>query len=910
MIAGPAGATTHPSPRDFRSHRMSRAALLLAVLACSIPVEPLPAQPLGDTLFVEVGSPLVDARVYRPHAARVRVRQGDSDRITGEWTNELTLGDSAGRPVMRWVTKGRQFPATGEGLTWELRQTYDGITMAPLGFHSSYSNGAGMRVAIDGNRVRGVRHAAGDPAEIPVDVTIDRPGFFAGASDLVPAAVGLRAGRVIVAPVWRPQWPAARRVIFTTVGLDTVDVEGTPTVAWKVEERNYDDRALTATWWLLDADPYMVYGETPLPDGRVQRMSEVSITAGDTTRYTVDNHGRRAGDLLVVTRGDSLVARWVFTDRNRGTRVETRYRLGPDGERLGGEQRPVLPDGTAGAPTDGFTVAGDSIRSVSANGSGNTVALVPGAFVAVRGGTPLELAWLARHLLQRPDRAAPVALGSTARAEIVADTLLPLGAGRQRARLVMVYRNDGPTPSGVWLDERDELLATDVAWFITVRRGAEPLLPAFRAIELRWRNARGEAVAREVVRPTSGTIAIRNGDLFDSETGTMRPRQTVIVRGDRIVEVGPSASVRVPRDATVIDATGKTVMPGMWDMHTHLQVANQSHFSLLQLASGLTTVRDLAADVDVAVSQRDRERAGLLASPRVILGGFIEGPLAWAGPSAAVVSTEAEAIAWVARYDSLGYRQIKLYNIVHPDLVPVIAAEAKRRGMLLSGHIPRGLSIRAALALGYDEIQHAAFFFSDFFPDSLHLPRMRAYSQVATAVAPTFDVFSDGMTRLLDAVKASGAAVDGTFNLWIGGGGAQVGAGGSPDQQRADSAYLNLIRRLYAHGIPLIAGTDNVTGMTYRRELEMYERAGIPAPRVLQVATIDAARFMKEDAEHGSIRAGKVADLLIVNGRPAERIADLANIETVIRGGRRYEVRDLQAAAGLRQRTAATPRRR
>lgn len=883
--------------------------VLAFVLATTALAAPTGAQPRGDTLFLEVGSPLVDGRVYKPHAARVRVRQGDSDRITAEWTNELTLGDSAGRPVMRWVTRGRQFPASGDAPTWELRQTYDAVTMAPYGFHSRYSNGAGMEVAIRGNRVQGVRRAAGDPTAIPVDVTVDRIGFFAGASDLVPAAVGLRAGRVIVAPVWRPQWTAARRVIFTVIGEERVDVEGTPTRAWKVEERNYDDRALTATWWLLDADPYMVYGETPLPDGRVQRMSEVSITAGDTTHYTVDNHGRKAGDLLVVTRGDSLVARFVYTDRNRGQRVETRYRLGAAGRPLGGEQRPVLADGTVGEPSERFDVVGDSVRSAFGNGSGSTSALAPNTFVAVRGGTPLEQAWLARHLLAQPDGSSGLLGGGTARAEVIADTVLPLGAARQRARLVMVHRNQQPTPSGVWLDERGDLLATDVAWFITVRRGAEPLLPALRAIELRWREARAEAIAQEVVTPTSGTIAIRNGDLFDAESGTVRPRQTVLVRGDRIVAVGAAAEVRIPAGATVIDATGKTVMPGMWDMHTHLQVANQSHFSLLQLAYGLTTVRDLAADVDVAVSQRDRERAGKLASPRVILGGFIEGPLAWAGPSAAVVSTEAEARAWVARYDSLGYKQIKLYNIVHPDLVPVIAAEAKRRGMLLSGHIPRGMSIAAALALGYDEIQHAAFFFSDFFPDSLYLPRMRAYSQVATAVAPSFDVYSPGMTRLLDAVKASGAAVDGTFNLWIGGGGAQVGAGGSPDQQKADSAYLNLIRRLHAHGIPLIAGTDNVTGMTFRRELEMYERAGIPAARVLQIATIDAARFMRDTTDHGSIRVGKVADLLIVAGKPAERIADLARIETVIRAGRRYEVSDLLAATGLRQRAPAQPRR-
>ncbi len=625
----------------------------------------------------------------------------------------------------------------------------------------------------------------------------------------------------------------------------------------------------------------------------------VIAAAPDSTTWIVDNHGRRAGDLVVVTRGDTVISRWIYTDRNRGGRVETRQVMRA-GRAVSGESRPVLPDGRTGAPTERFEVVGDSVRSIFGNGTTAMAVLAPRALTGLRGGTPYEQAALARQLLAVPDRTAPLASGGTIRAEIIADTTLRVGATRQRARLVMVYRGTSVNPGGVWLDERGELLATEVAWFITVRQGREALLPQLRAIELAWRNAKAEALAKTVVTPTSGTIVIRGGDLFDAEAGVMRPAQTIVIRGDRVVAVGAADAVQIPVGATVIDAAGKTVMPGLWDMHGHIQVASQGTLGITQLANGLTTVRDLAADVDVATSLRDREAQGKLASPRAILGGFIEGALAWAGPSEAVVRTEEEARQWVERYASLGYKQIKLYNVVHPDMVPTIAAEARKHGLRLSGHIPRGLTIEAAVALGYDEIQHAAFFFSNFFQDSLYLPRMRAYSQVATAVAPTFDVNSAGMTRLLEFLKARGTAVDGTFNLWIGGGGATVGAGGSTDQQRADSAYLTLIRRLHAHGIPLIAGTDNSAGTTFRRELEMYERAGIPAPKVLQIATIDAARHMKDERDHGSVSVGKVADIIIVNGRPADRIGDLARIETVIRGGRLYKVSDLTSASAGR----------
>ena len=257
-------------------------ALRIAIIGALVTASNARAQPgtdghTGDTLRLEVGSPEVDGRVYKPHAALVRVRVGDpKGPVLREWTNELTLGDSAGRPVMRWVTKGQQNAASGGNITWELRQTYDAITLKPYAYNSSSSNGARTIVTIDGNRVRGTRRVPGDSTVQTIDITLDRPGFFAGASDLVPAAVGFEVGLVMIAPVWNPAMTAAEERIFTVVGIDTVDVEGAMVEAWKVEERRIDG-SLYATWYLLDQSPYMVYGEVILPDGRIQHMSEVEI---------------------------------------------------------------------------------------------------------------------------------------------------------------------------------------------------------------------------------------------------------------------------------------------------------------------------------------------------------------------------------------------------------------------------------------------------------------------------------------------------------------------------------------------------------------------------------------------------------------------------------------------------------
>jgi imidazolonepropionase-like amidohydrolase len=630
-------------------------------------------------------------------------------------------------------------------------------------------------------------------------------------------------------------------------------------------------------------------------------LSPPPSLAAQAVVYPVYNHDRLAGSMTVSpsSSGDSLRVRWIFTDRNRGVRLEVRYHLRGDSV-VGIESRPVLSDGSTGDATTRLELVGDSVRRWSP-GAPSAAKAEPGVFYTLTY-TPFEELRTAKYLLHQPRHVAKTVRDSSLRLEVVKQLDVPTAHGRERVRLVTIDNGDG-TPSILWLDEHDELFATEVDWFMTVKQGAEPALPTLRKAEAELRNAEAEAVNQRVLKPTSGTIAITNGDLFDSDRGVMRPRTTVIVRGDRIVAVGPADSIAVPAGATVIDATGKTVMPGMWDVHGHMQATSQSQGGPMQLSLGVTTVRDLGSDPDIAVANRDRAAAGKIAGPREILSGFIDGPGAWAGPTPNIVRTEAEARAFVAHFDSLGYKQIKLYNLVHPDLVPTFAVEAHKRGMRLSGHIPRGLSVPAAIELGFDEVNHAAFLFSTFYQDSLYVPTMRAYSLVATRVAPSIDVDGPAMTGLIGDLARHHTVIDGTFSAWIIGantGIAQaVGAGVSSDAQKADANYLRLLRRLYDAGVTLIPGTDAYGSQTFDTELELYEKAGIPAPVVLQIATIVPARVMKDDRDYGSVAVGKVADLFIVNGKPADHVSDVRNVERVVRAGRLYDARELRAASGL-----------
>ncbi len=650
----------------------------------------------------------------------------------------------------------------------------------------------------------------------------------------------------------------------------------------------------------------------------------------DSLDFVVWNHGRTAGDMYIVTTGDSVRVHYLHVDRQRGPRIEGYYRLNAGrpvwGEVQSGGAQAAAAD-ISGKPvqlsSEFFELKNGAVRTWSDDDT-TTTPLPDGAFYMAGTATPFDDAALAAYLLRQPQRRAPIVPKGIAQVDIAFDTSVTIGGRSEHLRLAVID-GAGMTPTLVWLDDRGQLFASNAGWFVAARRGAEGVLPALRAHELELLEARDAKLASHFAPKAASALVIRNGDLFDSETGKVRPRTTVVIVNDRITAVGPTDSVRVPTGATIIDATGKSIIPGLWDMHTH--ASQGSADGMLQLASGITSIRDMASDLDVAVSRRTRADAGTLLSPRLVLAGFIEGPGKWAGPSEVLVRTEAEARAWVARYDSLGYKQIKLYNLVHPDLVPVIAAEAHARGMRLSGHIPRGLSLVAAVRIGYDEVQHAAFLFSTFFQDSLYFPRMRAYSEVASIVAPTFNVDSPDVTALITFLRERGTVIDGTFNIWqdrsrllpdgtdavfgptidwlppLEQRGLRAGGGGSSEAsgraQSAAAAYRRMLKRLFDAGVTLVPGTDNVAGLSYHGELEIYERAGIPAPNVLQIATITPARVMKMDKDYGSVAVGKVADLAIVAGRPAEHVTDLRKTEIVVRAGRVYRSRELLGSLGI-----------
>jgi imidazolonepropionase-like amidohydrolase len=132
------------------------------------------------------------------------------------------------------------------------------------------------------------------------------------------------------------------------------------------------------------------------------------------------------------------------------------------------------------------------------------------------------------------------------------------------------------------------------------------------------------------------------------------------------------------------------------------------------------------------------------------------------------------------------------------------------------------------------------------------------------------------------------------------GGGLEAPKGMEERYRQGFTAMQNMVRELYTHGVQIVAGTDSLAGFAYHRELELYVAAGIPAPAVLRIATLDAARVMKSDRELGSIETGKLADLVLVEGDPTVRIGDVRNVRLVVKNGVLFDPAAIDRAIGVK----------
>jgi hypothetical protein len=661
--------------------------------------------------------------------------------------------------------------------------------------------------------------------------------------------------------------------------------------------------------------------EAPQKDAQASLVTVPPEVPADALRYTFLLAGNKAGVMAVWTTPDGARHNFfAFNDRGRGPSITTRVVLDRAG--IPTEIDATGNDYLKGPVDEHFRLAAEKATWSNKAEKGEKQLHGRAFYVPIDGVLAGELE---AALLAVPGGRLPLLPEGEARIERALDRTVEAGGKSQK---VTLYDETGFsfTPSPVWLGEDRGLFASGSDWAVLVREGAETAWPALLEAQKARASRRGEEVARKLQKKLEAPLLIEHARLFDSESATVKAGMSVLIAEGRIAAVAPDGQLKLASAHDVMDARGKMLLPGLWDMHVHLGDWDDG---ILDLAAGVTTVRDLANDIDHLHDLHAKFDSGALAGPHIVMAGFIDGRGPYQGPTKVFADTPEEAKADIERYKSLGYEQIKLYSSLKPALVPAIAAETHRLGMRLSGHIPAYMTMEQAIREGYDEVQHANFWFLNFLFDTvkdtrtparftavaehgaeldLRSDRVEAFVRLLqehhTVVDPTISVFETMFVARPGVMSPSLAPVAGRLPAQIRRGGL---GGGLPVPEGKDQRYrdsfqnmLRFLKLLYDSGVPIVAGTDDLAGFTLQRELENYVAAGIPAPKVLQLATLGAARVMKHDTESGSITQGKVADMVLVDGDPVARISDIRRVVTVIRGGTVYDAGALYRTLGVK----------
>ncbi|TNF76694.1 MAG: amidohydrolase [Acidobacteria bacterium] len=640
------------------------------------------------------------------------------------------------------------------------------------------------------------------------------------------------------------------------------------------------------------------------------------------TRYTVLLMGNPAGSLM-TQKGPSREVRCFFeyTDRGRGPKVETVFVLDERGLPIVHE---IQGNDYLKAPVEESFSMIDGQASWRNQGEQGSQPLENPSFYVGMNDPPEMLAVLARALLKSPDRRLALLPAGEASVEKVGELEV---SSDDRKITVHQYSMTGLgfTPTSVWLDRELELFAIDTGWLGVIREGWEPALESISAAQKKRESRLYADWARRYAHRPPGPVAFTGGRLFDSKTAKAIAGMTVVVDGERIAALGRDGEVEIPVDAQVIDATGKSILPGLWDMHTHVSDVD----GLLNIAGGVTSVRDLANDIDIVLEIRRKWDSGEAIGPRLLVTGFMDGPGPYAGPTKVLVSTVEEGRAAIDRYHELGYPQIKIYSSVKPELIPALVDHAHEKGMRVSGHIPAFMTARMAVEQGYDEVQHINMLFLNFWPDDVPDTRTPArFTEVAQRGA-SLDLDSEEVQAFFGLLVEKGVVVDPTVAIFEGmftgrPGETDPGArkiahrlppqvrrgfltGGLPVPEGMDQLYRNsyramleMVRRVYDAGIPVVAGTDALAGFMLHRELELYVEAGIPSEEVLRIATLQAATVANHADRLGSIEPGKLADLILVDGDPISDISDIRNVVLTVKGGVLYKPEELYPLVGVK----------
>ncbi len=415
--------------------------------------------------------------------------------------------------------------------------------------------------------------------------------------------------------------------------------------------------------------------------------------------------------------------------------------------------------------------------------------------------------------------------------------------------------------------------------------------------------------------------AIVGVNVVDVEAGKLIPAQTVLIAGDKIGRIGPSADLTIPDAYEKIEAAGKFLIPGLFDAHVHY--VDPDTYGRMMIANGVTFVRDMAGFTAPTIELRDKLNSGRLLGPEMICtGAILDGnPPIW--PFSEVCETPEQGRAAVNKLADAGVNQIKVYSNLKKAPYIAICDEARKRGLKPVGHVPEAVTLEDALKAGQASCEHLTGFGAAIarladHPISpttqalrSHVEGFKAWSLLPTIEKSKLDAFArqvrdsgivqcptlvvfQGISRLNDSSAAKdkrlryvSAAMQTFWNAGRLGDFAKYAAAGIPYMKQ-------MIAALHRAGVPLICGTDLANpyvfaGFSLHDEMAMFQDAGIPPADVLKSATLVPAQFCGVGDRLGRVAEGKTSSLVLLNANPLSDIANAKQIEAVFLRGRYFD---------------------
>lgn len=651
-------------------------------------------------------------------------------------------------------------------------------------------------------------------------------------------------------------------------------------------------------------------------------LASLPAIAAEPLRYVIlVDGGTQAGHQTTTFGADGVVrTEYIFKDNGRGPELSEEFVLAPQGGFL---RYQVIGASTMGAKVDERYALVDGIGRWQSDADSGEAPAPAGAFYSPINGTFQGFNALLPALLSQAD-GVPLLPSGTLRARVIDEVSLEQD-GRQQTVNLLAVTGQGLTPLFVW-----------------VTKGAEPrifavIAPGWMQMLLDGWQAQGEVLqARQetaerqalvdmqgrLAHPLAGATLIRNVRVFDSEAARLGGASDVLVRDGRIVRIGNGLPTTGARQ--VLEGGGRVLLPGLIDAHGHTSPWSGG----LDLAAGVTTLRDMGNDNATLQKLIADERAGRLMGARVVPAGFLEGESPMSARNGFVVSTLDEARKAIDWYAEHQYPQLKIYNSFPKDILTETVAYAHAKGLRVSGHVPVHLRAQDVVDAGFDEIQHINQVLLNFLvkPDTdtrtlarfylpgreladmdFDTPEVRAFvdelARRKVVIDPTLATFED-MRHVAGTPMPNYAAIashlppevqrslrSGSFDL--------------SDPELADrfarsyAKMIEFVGRMYRAGVPIVAGTDGIPGFLLQRELELYVHAGLTPAQALQIATATNARHARVLDDRGVVSPGRRADLVLVEGDPTTDITALRNVATVIKGDVVYYPAEIYRELGI-----------